>query len=166
MNKVFRVTWVNSEPQLTLWLLSLLERLVVLNIYECKNPWQVGNWVDYFSQDLDEEWTDWEDEEKRKSSGKSWKRFAQKWHLNVYLCYFFFKINLSIFIFLSTPWRLNGLDRTCVTQIRHRVSIQKNINIVLILNFCKIPFIDIIKLLICIYAGEGDIQCISTLLQG
>ena len=128
MNKVFRVTWVNSEPQLTLWLLSLLERLVVLNMYECKNPWQVGNWVDYFSQDLDEEWTDWEDEEKRKSSGKSWKRFAQKWHLNVYLCYFFFKINLSIFIFLSTPWRLNGLDRTCVTQIRHRVSIQKNIN--------------------------------------
>jgi len=28
---------------------------------------KVGNWVNYFPQDLDKEWTDWEDEEKRKS---------------------------------------------------------------------------------------------------
>jgi len=31
---------------------------------------KVGNWVNYFPEDLDKEWTQWEEEEKRKSVGK------------------------------------------------------------------------------------------------
>ena len=38
-----------------------------LTLYD---SWQVGNWVNYFPKELDEEWTEWEEGEKIKLMNK------------------------------------------------------------------------------------------------